>query len=56
MKQKDDINGKLEEKWLERFEEKQSVIKKLQSMFARTDAQIDALVYELYNLDELGSF
>ena len=51
-KQKFDINGKLKEDWLKRFEQKQAEIKTLQSILTHTDAEIDKMVYALYSLTE----
>jgi hypothetical protein len=51
-KQKFELTAKQEEKWLERFEEKQTEIKKLQSTLTRTDNEIDKMVCDLYQLDE----
>jgi hypothetical protein len=51
-KQKFELTAKQEEKWLERFEEKQTEIKKLQSTLTRTDTEIDKMVYALYGLSE----
>lgn len=51
-KQKFELTAKQEEKWLERFEEKQAEIRKLKSTFTQTDTEIDKMVYVLYGLSE----
>ena len=51
-KQKFELTAKQEEKWLERLEEKQAEIRKLQSAFTQTDTEIDKMVYALYGLSE----
>jgi len=51
-KQKFELTSKQEEKWLERFEEKQAEVKQLQSTITRTDAEIDKMVYALYGLSQ----
>jgi len=51
-KQRVAITGTLKEDWLERLEEKQAEIKKLQLTLTRTDNEIDKMVYALYGLSE----
>jgi len=46
------LNAKQEEKWLARLKEKQAEVKKLQLTFNQTDAEIDRIVYALYQLSE----
>ena len=50
--QKIDLTAKQEEKWLSRLKEKQAETKKLQLILHQTDNEIDALVYDLYGLNQ----